>query len=76
MLDREEREQAQVDREGEPERPGLPRIDRLRRDPEVADEGDGVQEAGEEDGVAGDAPGEERDARRERAGLVACWVMA
>jgi hypothetical protein len=62
VLHREQRQQPQIDREREAERAGLARVDRLRDDPEVTDERDRVQEAGEEQRVAGDAPGEEADA--------------
>ena len=42
VLDSEKRQQAQVNGEGQADRTGVSRVDRLRRDREVADEGDGV----------------------------------
>jgi hypothetical protein len=59
VLNGEQAEQPEVDEQGRQERRLAHRIHRFRH-PEIADETDGVQVSGEEDGVAEHAVNEDR----------------
>src|SRR5262249_58694704 len=72
VLDREEREQPQVDQQRRAERADRCSVERLGHD-QVADESGGVEERDEEDGVRGHAVDERDDSSHGPALLLGLW---